>query len=355
VTDVRAELRADIAEYEQAIAKSRAILAELDGTTSEDIRPVLIADALAEGAPQIEWLINGLLAVKGIGILTAEGGVGKSTLAAQLCAGLSAGHGFFGFDSGTAIPTLYFQAEGSKEAFAQRIGCALHSLGISPEGLNLYLPPKTWSPSLNGSTSQTISCVGAKLVVMDTVGLFQPFDENSATEFKALILGPLRRLAEETGAGFLLIHHEGKPSEMRKGRHKIRGTGAFVDDTDLTMRLEAPDGDKVPYRRLIFEKIRHGQPQEPIDLAYSFETATFSRQEHDEAGPDEGTLHRFSEQESLVLGIIKTTPRLSGRQIELAANLNKQAYLATMRRLRDQKTITFEPGPKGAMLWISLV
>ena len=351
------KLRAEIAEHERRAESARHDLAELLESRQDldDVRPISIHEALGEHKPEEEWLIEGLLPVRCIGLLTAEGGVGKSTLAAQICAGLSAGSGFFGFNAGRPVPTLFLEAEGSRERFVERIGVALVSLGIASLNLPMFVQPKAWRPSFNGTTADTIGICGAKLVVLDTIGLFEKYDENSATEFKQLVIGPLRRLAEKTGAGFLLIHHEGKPSEMRKGRHKIRGTSAFVDDTDLTIRLEAPDGQRAPHRQMIFDKIRHGQPQEPIDLSYDFSTATFSRDDGGTAGaPSESDRQKKELADARVLSVIKNTPRMSGRQIRLAANISTNECSSSMRRLQDSKRIAFEPGPKNSMLWIAI-
>ena len=340
-------LRAEIQEHEARAAAARRDLAEVLGEAGEDIRPVSIADALAEPKPEEEWVIDGLLPVKGIALLAAEGGVGKSTLAAQLCAGLSAGRGFFGFDAGTAIPTLFLEAEGSRERFVERIGVALANLSIPTDGLPFYIQPKAWRPSLNGTTADTIRVCGARLVILDTVGLFERFDENSATEFKALIINPLRRLGDETGAAFLLIHHQGKPNEMRKGRHKIRGTSAFVDDVDLAMRLEAPDGDKARRRRLVFDKIRHGSPQEDIELEYDFPTATFRTADMEalaEAEAEDRAKHereRMARLRTQILAELKKEP-LSSNDLPAILKGRRQDIMDAVRSLADDKLIYHE-------------
>lgn len=341
------KLRDEIRDCEARAAEARRDLAELLGIAGEDVRPVAIADALAEPKPAEEWVITGLLASKGIGLLAAEGGIGKSTLAAQLCAGLSAGTGFFGFNAGAPIPTLFLEGEGSREKFVERIGVALARLQIQAQGLPLYIQPRTWRPSLNGTTADTIRVCGARLVVMDTIGLFQRFDENSATEFKALIINPLRKLGDETGAGFLLIHHTGKPSEMRKGRHTVRGTSAFVDDVDLAMRLEAPDGDKGPYRRLCFDKVRHGQPQDDVGLEYDFSTATFrladpaarEEQEADERRAKERT--RIEQIRQRVVAELKKEP-LDLETLQKIVNVRRADVAAALQSLADDKRIYHE-------------
>lgn len=341
------KLRAEIREHEARAEEARRDLAEVLGEAGEDIRPVQIGAALAEPNPEESWVINGLLPVRGIALLAAEGGVGKSTLAAQLCAGLSAGRGFFGFDAGTAIPTLFLEAEGSRERFVERIGVALAHLEIPPGELPLYVQPKAWRPSLTGTTADTIRVCGARLVILDTIGLFERFDENSATDFKAIVINPLRRLGEETGAAFLLIHHQGKPSEMRKGRHKIRGTSAFVDDVDVAMRLEAPDGDKAPFRRLCFDKIRHGSPQEDIELEYSFETATFALADPEARAEQEAEDRRTKEKARVEQVRTRIISELKREPLDLVAlqkviNVRRADVMAALQGLADDKLIYHE-------------
>lgn len=343
------KLRAEIRTHEERAAEARRDLAEVIGEAGEDIRPVQIGLALAEPKPEESWVVNGLLPVKGIALLAAEGGVGKSTLAAQLCAGLSAGRGFFGFDAGTAIPTLFLEAEGSRERFVERIGVALYHLQIPAEDLPLYIQPKAWRPSLNGTTADTIRVCGARLVILDTIGLFERFDENSATDFKALVINPLRKLGEETGAAFLLIHHQGKPNENRKGRHKIRGTSAFVDDVDVAMRLEAPDGDKAPYRRLVFDKIRHGSPQEDIELEYDFQFATFRLADPAarEALEDEERKSREQAKvEKLKARIIAELKKeaLDSGDLQKVLNVRKADVVVALNQMVEQKLIYHEAG-----------
>lgn len=346
------KLRAEIRTHEERAAEARRDLAEVIGEAGEDIRPVQIGLALSEPKPEESWVINGLLPVKGIALLAAEGGVGKSTLAAQLCAGLSAGRGFFGFDAGTAIPTLFLEAEGSRERFVERIGVALAHLDIPATELPLYVQPRAWRPSLVGTTADTIRVCGAKLVILDTIGLFERFDENSATDFKALVINPLRRLGEETGAAFLLIHHQGKPNEMRKGRHKIRGTSAFVDDVDLAMRLEAPDGDKAAFRRLCFDKIRHGSPQDDIELWYSFETATFAladpaaRAASEEEERREATRQRVSKLKERILAELKKEP-MDSAGLASVTSARKADVVATLQAMYDEKLIYHEETGRG--------
>ena len=91
--------------------KARAI-----GAPDKTVRPVPIYEAMAEPKAVFEWVSSGLLAARGIALLAAAGGVGKSTLAAQICAGIAAGKGILGLEL-SAGATLFLEAEGSRERF----------------------------------------------------------------------------------------------------------------------------------------------------------------------------------------------------------------------------------------------
>lgn len=345
-------LRAEIRQHEERAAEARRDLAEAIGEAGDDIRPVLLADALAEPAPPEEWLITGLLPTQCIGFISAEGGVGKSTLVAQICAGLASGQGFFGFDAPSTVRVLFLEAEGSLRKFVERVGVACQHLSIPTDGLPFYIQPKGWSPSLNGSTADTIRSCGATLVIIDTITLFEKFDENSASEFKALVLGPLRRLAEETKAGFLFVHHQGKPSEMRKGRHKTRGTSAFVDDTDLAMRLEAPDGDKSPRRVLIFDKIRHGSPHDDVELEYDMSTATFRLGDPGERADREAEERETRDRakvDKLKARIISELKKeaLDAVALQKVLNVRKADVVLALNRMVEEKLIYHEAAGRG--------
>jgi hypothetical protein len=74
----------------------------------------------------------------------------------------------------------------------------------------------------------------------------------------------------------ILVHHYGKPSEFRTGRHKTRGASAWIDDVDLAMRLEELEGGGKQDLVLHFDKIKHGPPRDPIRLHYEPSQAMFT-------------------------------------------------------------------------------
>lgn len=74
----------------------------------------------------------------------------------------------------------------------------------------------------------------AGLVVVDTLSHAMGGGDDSNQEHMKAVLTNCRRIATETGAAVMLIHHPTKD-----GASKIRGTGITKDDTDLHIWVEA--------------------------------------------------------------------------------------------------------------------
>jgi hypothetical protein len=194
----------------------------------------------------------------------------------QLLACVAAGRVFLGLHVPQALPTLYLIAEGARSVFLERVNVAVRHLGLDPDILPLWVTPRTFRPSIGPELERQIEATGARLVVLDTVGLFHDGDENSASDFRNKVVKPLRDIMTRRDVSFVLVAHQVKPNQERKGRHTIRGTSALVDEVDIAFRLEAPDGERSPHRLLVFDKVRTAAHPEPIPLSFDFSFATFS-------------------------------------------------------------------------------
>lgn len=322
--------------------------------------PVQIAEALKEDEPELSWLIEPVLPAGGVWLVTSEGGVGKSTLIVQIAAMIAAGHdNVFGLRVPQAVPVLILEAEGSRHIFKGRVNVALHNLGIDPSKIPLYIQPQVYLPSLRQNVQSMIEACGAKLCVLDTVGLFEDYDENSNSEFKQKIIRPLHLIGQATGCAFVIVHHLGKPSDQRKGRHKTRGASAHVDDVEVATRLEAPDGDKASPRLLVFDKVKHGPPiVDPISLSYDFSTAVFTQTERstaDEEAREEGLSRKKvrAAAEKIVDALRRNPEGLSGRQMREATMLNRDIVAAATKELQKEFLVYGEPrtGRGAGIVW----
>ena len=116
---------------------------------------------------------------------------------------------------------------------------------------------------------------GIRLIIADTLGYFFSGDENSAKDFKNLVVRPLKDAARKYGVAFLIVHHFGKPSELKSAQHKTRGTSAMFGDFDLFLRLER-DREDPAMRVLFFDKIKDAPERQPLLLRFDKESGVFS-------------------------------------------------------------------------------
>jgi len=90
-----------------------------------------------------------------------------------------------------------------------------------------------------------IEAIGAKLVVLDSFRRITPgLDENHSNDMGPAVVR-IQRLARDTGAAIILIHHRGESDEKY-----YRGSTAIKDQTELVMIRHG----KGTQRRLTFEK-----------------------------------------------------------------------------------------------------
>lgn len=248
------------------------------GTADDDLRPVHIVDVLSEQYDQESWIVPNLLAVGALGIISADYSLGKSTLLAQFLACVASGRDFLGYPVARPVGCLYWQGEGSRRLFAGRVRDQCRNLGLNLDTLNLSFQPRGLDPLPFNSRefAEFVTASGCQLIACDTFGYFWDGDENSSRDWKEKVLKPLKAIGRATGISFFLVHHEGKPAEFRKGRHKMRGTSAMGGDADTVLRLERvpgePDG-----RLLMFDKVKDAEEQPSLTLGFDKARALFTR------------------------------------------------------------------------------
>ncbi len=234
---------------------------------------------MAETFPPVPSLWGDAFLVKGgsYTVLGGDTGVGKTIFTANLILALAEGRdSFLGFPlPGRPVRSLFLEAEGSRPKFRDWIRHIAESLGIKgslpisfhardAELLISNLPPMIEGQGIPPALEKIaevmgaeIEKTGAEIVFLDPIGRFWSGNENSAAEWRAAITAPLAKLSTLRNVAFMFSDHYVKPNEFRSGQHKVRGSGAKIQDAGCAMRLEVGKAGKAS-RVLFFDRVRDG-------------------------------------------------------------------------------------------------
>lgn len=131
------------------------------------------------------------------------------------------------------VNVLYIAWEDPKIMMAKRL--SLYGLGLGfektflPENMTFLFGPEIFVEKEDYAKSliDAIRDLKADVVFIDTLSQVHLCDENEASEMKIPMAG-LRRVAEETQAGIVYIHHTVKGGADRSAQDRGRGSGAIA-------------------------------------------------------------------------------------------------------------------------------
>jgi hypothetical protein len=222
-------------------------------------RRVDLGALLARPPRPIPWRVHDVVADGTLTIISGESGAGKSWLAQALCSGVAHGRAVAGLlcAKGTA---LYIDAEMGPEMFVDQ---RLRPAGVTaPEfeyidamGLDISKPDDlAW-------LHEQIVATGANLVVKDSCRRLTPSKAENESDGMAPTIAALAKLARDTGAAIILIHHKGDSEKF------YRGSTAIKDQADaLFALLRDPDDEDAPRRLRCRGKGKMRYSLEPPDV-----------------------------------------------------------------------------------------
>jgi hypothetical protein len=231
-----------------------------------------VKDVFAGEAPPQEWLISGTTPKGVAALLAAAGDTGKSYTALELCDRVSRGPvpgperpilGGLVQTYGTAV---FVTAEDAKGSVHRRLRA------LDPDGSRarqrehpFYVVPL---PDAGGPIAlvvqdrgklvvteqylalreQLLKIPNLAVVVLDPLQVFVLADVNADPMAAAFVMALFNRLAVETGATVIALHHVRKdkeaPKNLQEARQLIRGTSALVDQARVAVVLWVPsDGE----------------------------------------------------------------------------------------------------------------
>ncbi len=215
--------------------------------------------------PEHEWLIKNVITRRERSMMVGASGSGKSFLVIDLAMSIARGEPWLG--NRTLKGGVVFQAGEGGKGIKKRIRAYRTEHGLHPgDNIPFVLLPKTID-LFSGDTAanamieeikhwaSTFDCP-LELVVIDTLSTATPgADENSSKDIGP-VLARCERIADETRAAVMLVHH------MNAGGQKPRGHTSILANLDSVLKvekLEEMDVDRRAVREIELAKQKDGE------------------------------------------------------------------------------------------------
>lgn len=209
-------------------------------TSSKDVYGFL--DLLQEDI-QIEWVVKGLMPKKGIGIIAAAPGVGKTLMSVDIGINMALGRQYLDWEIEEPVKILYLSLEMSEAPF--QYFQTYVAKGLTKEDLQLLntqflIAPVGEMILLNERGDKYITHMlktyQPDVVIVDSMSkmLIDMQDDREARLFMAKI----KKYAEIHDTSFLFVHHNRKPSENRPASQSDMFGSVFIAaDADFIISL----------------------------------------------------------------------------------------------------------------------
>ena len=204
-------------------------------------------------------------------ILTGASGVGKSLISLEIAVRLSKGMELWNMEVPKPRQVLLIQKENPDHTIRARLRRICRGLGVQVAD-KIFFADRKFKLNLNKDidlrkVKDLIEKVKAEVVVLDPLSSYHSVNENDNIQMRQT-LDHLTDITADTGVAWIVIHHEGKPTEATKNsKWRFRGASSIRDwaDTMIGYLYKGNNEGKV-MRMLTFDKVRHGP--EPPNLLF---------------------------------------------------------------------------------------
>ena len=196
-------------------------------------------------------------------ILTGESGIGKSLFSIELAVKLSKGLSVWNYGVDKPYKILFIQKENpdySVQTRLRRICKGLEARSIT----NIFMVERTFDADIGKTDDlekmqRLIKKTGAEIVILDPLSSYHSANENNNIAMRQVLNG-LTGISVAIGCSWIVLHHEGKPSDGKLDKWRFRGASSIRDWADTMIGLtHKPNSEGKVWRQLNFDKMRHGK------------------------------------------------------------------------------------------------
>jgi len=191
--------------------------------------PVVRIAHIRPAPRQKNWLVTGLWAECGVGVIGGIPKACKTWLALELAVAVASGQPCLGrYHVEKPGPVLLYAAEDTAEALRERVVGLAHARGVyelDRLAVGLITEPalRLDVPGHRARLEATLATIQPRLLVLDPLVRLHRADENSSADVSE-ILGFLRGLQREFNVAIALVHHVRKTGAGQPGQ-ALRGSG----------------------------------------------------------------------------------------------------------------------------------
>ena len=343
----------------EAIAAGAFKFAEI---LPEEEEPTGLPHAIPAGDAEDDelptYIVEQLLFESEVHAWVGRGGTGKSTAALAAAAAVAAGFAVFDrFPTRLSAPVLVVSEEDSAGLIRNRLEALCEGHGwpadevLQRVHVLCYAQVKIDQAHWQAHLIEEAHRLNARVIILDPLFELTSGEENSNTEAKAYI-GFLRRLAKETRAAVVVLHHVSKPQEGRAKRDRVRGAGALYDAARVVFFFD----DDV--RGIAVEPLKFSRAALPERFVLSRTVETDP--ENDAVWRSARLTHLTSDvaqelgSEKLVREKLAKSPGSMTKDLKAYAKgtgVSAIEVSQAIRNLENQGVISHEPGPQNAKFW----
>jgi hypothetical protein len=227
--------------------------------------PVMRAAELHQEPPEQRWLIHGLWAAEGVGVIGGSPKCCKSWLGLEMAVSIASCTPCLGrFEPAQRGRALIYMAEDAIPAIRERLEslCCHHQVSLA--SLDVFVITANVMRIDQHADQQrlraTIEAFRPNLLLLDPLVRLHRQDENSSADMSAL-LGFLRQLQRELHTAVVLVHHARKNGAAGQPGHALRGSSDLhaFGDSNLYLR-------RIRHRLVLTIEHRAASSPEPLDL-----------------------------------------------------------------------------------------